>query len=144
MANPNGNPEMIKTYNLKNRTTEEQLNIATLGGIASGETRRNKKTYTDAVKWLTNANIKIDKGKIKETLESNGISTKGLDTTQLATIGLWLGAVYGNCNNYKTLMEINGEMIEDTPTFNPSVEEVETIVDNSDLEKVLYEADKSE
>lgn len=136
MANPNP-----KTDHLNHELT---LKEQSMGGKISAQVRKQKKTYTDAVKWLTNANFTIDKGKIKETLESNGISTKGLDTTQLATIGLWLGAVYGNSNNYKTLMEINGEMIEDTPVFNPIVEEVETIVDNSDLEKVLYEADKSD
>lgn len=139
MANPNGNPATLKVPT----SVEARIN-GQKGGIASAQTRRIKKTYTDAVKWLTNANIKIDKGKIKETLESNGISTEGLDTTQLATIGLWLGAVYGNCNNYKTLMEINGEIMEETPTFNPGIEEVEQVVDNSNLEKVLYEANKSE
>jgi hypothetical protein len=41
-------------------------------------------------------------------------------------------------------MEGNGELIEDNPTFNPAIEDVEQVVDNSKLEKVLYEANKSE
>lgn len=134
------NPENL--VSLGERTTKEQRKIATMGGIASGEARRNKKTYTDAVKWLTNADIKITKGKIKETLEANGISTKGLDPTQLATLGLWLGAVYGNAQNFKTLMETNGENIEEENTYMPEIEHLGEIVDNSHLEKELYEANK--
>ena len=134
------NPENL--VSLGERTTKEQREIATMGGIASGEARRNKKTYTNAVKWLTNADIKITKGKIKETLEANGISTEGLDPTQLATLGLWLGAVYGNAQNFKTLMETNGENIEEENTYMPEIERLGEIVDNSHLDKDLYEANK--
>lgn len=112
------------------------------GGIASGEAKRQKKTFINAIKWLANADCDFKTGKIKETFEQNGIDITGLDTTQLATLGLWAGAVYGNAQNYKTLMEGNGELIEDTPTYNPAVEDVEQVVDNSNLEKVLYEANK--
>jgi hypothetical protein len=138
MANPNGNIENLNPV----RSKEEARILGQKGGFASGEARRNKKTYTNAVKWLTNADIKITKGKIKETLEANGISTKGLDTTQLATLGLWLGAVYGNAQNFKTLMETNGENIEEENTYMPEIEHLGEIVDNSHLEKELYEANK--
>jgi hypothetical protein len=138
MANPNGNIENLNPV----RSEEEARILGQKGGFASGEARRNKKTYTNAVKWLTNADIKITKGKIKETLEANGISTKGLDTTQLATLGLWLGAVYGNAQNFKTLMETNGENIEEENTYMPEIEHLGEIVDNSHLEKELYEANK--
>jgi hypothetical protein len=138
MANPNGNIENLNPV----RSKEEARILGQKGGFASGEARRNKKTYTNAVKWLTNADIKITKGKIKETLEANGISTKGLDTTQLATLGLWLGAVYGNAQNFKTLMETNGENIEEENTYMPEIERLGEIVDNSHLDKDLYEADK--
>lgn len=136
------NPENL--VSLGDRTTKEKREIAIKGGKASGEVRKQKKTFKEAVQWLVNSDIKIKDGKIKNLFKENGIDITGLNPTQLATLGCWAGAIYGNVNNYKTLMEINGETIEDTPTFNPSVEEVETIVDNSDLEKVLYEADKSE
>lgn len=134
MANPNGNIE-----NLNHTLTVEELRK---GGINSGKTRANRKTFTNAVKWLANADIKITDGKIKETLEANGISTKELDTTQLATLGLWLGAVYGNAQNFKTLMETNGENIEEENTYMPEIERLGEIVDNSHLEKELYEANK--
>lgn len=136
------NPENL--VSLGDRTTKEKREIAIKGGKASGEVRKQKRTFKEAVQWLVNSDIKIKDGKIKNLFKENGIDISGLNPTQLATLGCWAGAIYGNANNYKTLMEINGETIEDTPIFNPIVEEVETIVDNSDLEKVLYEADKSD
>ena len=56
----------------------------------------------------------------------------------MATIGLWYGAVQGNATNYKTLMEANNE-VETDLTETPSV--TVNIVDNSNLEKVMYEED---
>lgn len=139
MANPNGNPATLKVPT----SVEARIN-GQKGGIASAEVRKQKKTFTEAIKWLVNSDIEIKDGKIKETFKQNGIDVTGLNPTQLATLGLWAGAVYGNAQNYKTLMEGNGELVEDTPTYNPAIEDVEQVVDNSNLEKVLYEANKLE
>lgn len=139
MASPVPNNELTQF-----KTGEEQVEIARKGGIASGEAKRQKRTFKEAVQWLVNSDIKIKDGKIKNLFKENGIDISGLNPTQLATLGCWAGAIYGNANNFKTLMEVNGEIMEETPTFNPSIEEVENIVDNSNLEKVLYEANKSE
>lgn len=139
MASPVPNNEATQF-----KTGDKQVEIARKGGIASGETKRQKRTFKEAVQWLVNSDIKIKDGKIKNLFKENGIDISGLNPTQLATLGCWAGAIYGNANNFKTLMEVNGEIMEETPTFNPSVEEVETIVDNSNLEKVLYEANKPE
>jgi hypothetical protein len=139
MASPVPNNELTQF-----KTGEEQVEIARKGGIASGEAKRQKRTFKEAVQWLVNSDIKIKDGKIKNLFKENGIDISGLNPTQLATLGCWAGAIYGNANNFKTLMEVNGEIVEETPTFNPSIEEVEEIVDNSNLEKVLYEANKPE
>ena len=40
---PNGRPIFDEKYNLKNRTPEERKRIATAGGKASGEVRREKR-----------------------------------------------------------------------------------------------------
>ena len=136
MANPNP-----KTDHLNHKLTAKEQSM---GGIASGEARKQKRTFKEAVQWLVNSDIKIKDGKIKNLFKENGIDISGLNPTQLATLGCWAGAIYGNANNFKTLMEVNGELIEENPTYNPSIEEVEEIVDNSNLEKVLYEANKPE
>lgn len=133
MANPNPSTSQLN----HTLTVKEQ----SMGGIASGQVRKQKATFTNAIKWLANANIDIKDGSIKDTFKKNGIDISGLNPTQLATIGLWAGAVYGKADNYRLLAELNGEFLEhleDAPT--PSLDI--TIKDNSHLEKDLYEENK--
>lgn len=109
------------------------------GGIRSGEVRREKATFKNAIKWLVESDIKIDKGNLYESFKKSGIDISKLNPTQLATLGLWGGAVQGKAENYKTLMEANEEIdnkTSETPTVNIN------IIDNSELEKALYEEDK--
>ena len=127
MANKNDN--LIPQAHIL--TVEE----ASKGGKNSGEVRQEKATFKKAIKWLVESDIKIKDGDILETFKKSGIDISNLDTTQLATIGLWYGAVQGNATNYKTLMEANEEIEANNET--PSVEI--KIVDNSNLEKVMYE-----
>ena len=117
------------------RTEEEQRRIATMGGIASGETRKQKATFKNAVKWLVESDIKIKEGTLADTFKKAGIDISNLNPTQLATIGLWFGAVNGNATNYRILMEANEEVEAETGTPNVEIK----IVDNSELEKVMYD-----
>lgn len=115
-------------------TLEEQKK----GGIASGKARQEKATFKKAIKWLVESDIKITNGDILKTFKESGIDISNLNTTQLATIGLWFGAVQGNATNYKTLMEANEEI--ETQTETPSINI--NVVDNSNLEKVMYDSNK--
>ena len=110
------------------------------GGIRSGEVRREKASFKNAIKWLVESDIKINKGNLYESFKQSGIDISKLNTTQLATLGLWSGAVQGNATNYKTLMEANEEIQTDTET--PAINI--NIVDNSNLERIMYEDDKTE
>lgn len=113
-------------------TVEEQRK----GGQKSAEVRKEKATFKKAVEWLANSDIKIKSGDIYEVFKKSDIDISNLNTTQLATIGLWYGAVQGNATNYKTLMEANNEVeteTADTPDITIN------IVDNSNLEKALYD-----
>lgn len=131
--------DQIEEYRFDNRTADEQREIAIAGGKASGEVRRQKKTFKKAVEWLVNSDIKISDGSIKTIFEKMGVNVNNLNPTQLATIGLWVGAIQGNATNYKTLMEANEE-IDNQPSETPTVNI--NIIDNSELEKALYEEDK--
>lgn len=133
---------MSNEKNLVPLTTEKAREIGRKGGIRSGEVKRKKKQFTEAVKWLANSNIKMTEGITYEVFKNHNIDISQLDTTQLATIGLWFGAVQGNANNFKTLIETNGELLATGENNQPKIEKVEEIVDNSDLEKVLYETNK--
>ena len=130
---------MANIDNLVPLTTEKAREIGAKGGKRSGEVKREKRTFKKAIEWLANSDIKLKGGSVYETLKGMGIDVESLNPTQLATIGLWYGAVQGNATNYKTLMEGNNE-IEEEGSVNPTFK-VE-IIDNSNLEKQLYEANK--
>lgn len=137
MSNPKGNPATLKPQ-AHVLTVEEQ----SAGGKKSVEVRAKKKQFTEAVKWLANSDIKMTEGLTYEVFKKHNIDISKLDTTQLAAIGLWFGAINGNANNFKTLLETNGELLANMEINHPKIEKVEDIVDNSDLEKVLYETNK--
>ena len=103
-------------------TQEEQKK----GGIASGIARREKATMKKTLEMLVDEVAKIDGNDDKLTYK------------QLATLGLIKGAMDGNAVNYKTMLEVLGELVENnnTPEININ------IVDNSKLEKVMYEGDE--
>jgi hypothetical protein len=122
------------------RTPEQLREQTRKGGIRSGEVRREKASFKNAIKWLIESDIKINKGNLYESFKKSGIDISKLNTTQLATLGLWSGAVQGNATNYKTLMEANEEIQTETET--PAINI--NIVDNSNLEKIMYEDNKTE
>ena len=115
--------EDIVKYQFDKRTAEEQHEIAVAGGKASGEVRREKATMKATLEMLLN--------------EKNN---KGITYRDLATLGLIKGAINGNAQNYKVILETLGELLEseskEAPILNINV------IDNSHLEKDLYEANK--
>lgn len=59
---------------MNKRTKEEQREIARLGGLKSGETRRRKKTFKQELTWLLEENEtqkNITLALIKQALEGN-------------------------------------------------------------------------
>lgn len=121
---------MANNENLKPvQSKEEARELGRKGGIRSGEVRREKATMRKTLEMM-----------LDEVADIEGNENK-LTYKQLATIGLLKGAIRGDNANYKTILEVIGEMQEpDNET--PSVQI--NIVDNSNLEGVMYEnTDKS-
>ena len=77
------------------RTLEDKKRIASMGGKRSGEIRREKATMKAALELLLN--------------ETNN---KGKTYRELATLGLIKGAINGNAQNYKTILETLGELAQ--------------------------------
>ena len=121
MAHQNNEQNLIP---LNQRTKEEQREIQVAGGIASGEARREKATMRKTLEMM-----------LDEVADIEGNENK-LTYKQLATIGLLKGAIRGDNANYKTILEVIGEMQEQN-NETPSVQI--NIVDNSELEKIMYE-----
>lgn len=120
---------MAREDNLKPGEYKLTLEEQKKGGIASGESRRLKKTMKEVLQVMLE-DVPID--------EEN---KDKLNNQQLATLGLLKGARQGNASNYKTILETLGELVDgETSTATPTLK-VE-IVDNSNLEKTLYETNK--
>lgn len=103
------------------RTEEEQRKLARQGGIRSGEVRREKATMKATLEMLLDEKYK-----------------NGKTYRELATLGLLKGAINGKAENFKAILALMGEMEEqqnETPQININ------IVDNSNLEKTLYEGE---
>ena len=106
-------------------TKEEQSRA----GKRSGEVRALKKTFKMALKEL-----------LEEEVIKDGKPT-GKTYQDLVNIGLVKGAMKGNAINYKTILETIGELeAEKTEVSVPTIKL--EVVDNSNLESVLYEDKK--
>lgn len=116
--------DQIEQYRFDKRTPEEQREIARQGGIASGKVRQEKATMKATLEMLL------------ETTNKSGKTYK-----ELATLGLLKGAINGNASNYRTILETLGELITDNNNTAPPTIKIE-LVDNSNLEKTLYETNK--
>ena len=112
------------------QTKEEQREIAAMGGRASGKTRRLKKTFKMALKELLQEEVKDKKG-----------NPSGKTYQDLVNIGLVKGAMKGNAINYKTILETIGELEAEKSEVSVPTIKLE-VVDNSNLESVLYDNKK--
>ena len=113
---------MANEQNLRPSEYKLSQEEAKRGGIRSGEVRREKATMKKTLEMLLN--------------EKN---SKGKTYRELTTLGLIKGAVDGKAENYKTIVQLLGELqeqVNETPSLNIN------IVDNSNLEKVLYESEE--
>lgn len=106
---------------------DKQVEIARQGGVASGEARRQKATMK-----------KVLEDMLKET------NNTGLTYQQLATLGLIKGATKGNAQNYKTIIEMLGEVPKEQ--FNDSKEPILNITINNEdkLKEAFYEKEEQE
>ena len=114
---------MANAKNLKVPTSSEAREYGRKGGIASGKARREKKTMRETLELLLEMETK-----------------SGRTNREEITIGLINGAKKGNATNYRTVLETLGEL-QVSSEFNTPIVEVK-VVDNSHLEKVMYEENK--
>lgn len=107
--------DQIEQYRFDNRTAEEQREIARQGGIASGEARREKATMKATLEMLLNETNK-----------------NGKTYRELATLGLLKGAINGNAQNYRTILETLGELKSNSETngINNQITNIANLLNN--------------
>ena len=90
---------------LNKRTKEEQKEITTKGGKASGEARRKKRTMLDVLEKTL--------GQVPKTRNKEGLTYQ-----ELATLGLVKGAMGGNPKNYEIINNLMQEQEKKNETIN--------------------------
>lgn len=111
------------------RTREEAQELGRLGGIASGKARKEKATMKKVLEQMLEevADIKDNE--------------KKLTYKQLATLGLIKGSIEGNSSNYKTILEVIGELSAQTETKEPIINI--NINSNEDVKEEFYKEDNN-
>lgn len=125
---------------LASRTQQERIEIARKGAEACNKVKQEKRSFKKAIEWLLNSDIRITQGAIYESFKEKGIDISNMSIEQQMTLGVALGGIQGNASNYKTLMEGNNEIEGEQSVIAPTLR-VE-LVDNTNLEKAMYETDK--
>lgn len=127
---------MANIDNLKVPTSEEARRYGAMGGKASGEARRQKKTLREKAQLLMSLSIQDEKD--KEKLKQLGIDEENMDNDMMNLVHM-LNIIkkenfnsVGAFNSIKDLVEDKEEQVS-TPKL-----QIE-IVNNEDLEKSLYE-----
>ena len=126
---------------LADRTTEEKRQIAIQGGLASGEARRQKKSLREKAKLLMSLSIQDQKELLKA--QELGLNTEDIDIEMMNLIHMINIVKKENFNSvgaFNTLKDLTDEQAETNETPNVQI----NIVDNSNLEKTLYEENEND
>ena len=112
-----------------------------MGGIASGEARRQKKSLREKAKLLMSLSIKDQKELLKA--KELGLDAEDVDIEMMNLIHMLNIIKKENFNSvgaFNTLKDLTDEQVEtnETPSLNIN------IVDNSNLEKVMYEENEKD
>ena len=100
---------------MNERSKDEVRELGQKGGIRSGKVRREKATMKATLEKLLDEKNK-----------------KGIPYRDLATLGLIQGAIKGNANNYRTILETLGELGQQTDTqqINNNITNIATLINN--------------
>ena len=132
---------MANIENLKVPTSEEARINGRKGGIASGKARAEKKSLREKAKLLMSLSIQDQKELLKA--QELGLNEEDIDIEMMNLIHMLNIIKKENFNSvgaFNTLKELTDEQVEtnEAPSININ------IVDNSNLEKVMYEENEND
>ena len=100
------------------RTESEQRKIRVMGGIASGESRRAKRTVKECLKMYSE--MKVTSPEMKSVLKASGIAdTEEMTYAVAMALQFMTAAMRGNSQMARLVMEMMGEV--DKASVNVSV-----------------------
>lgn len=112
---------MAGKENLRTPSTEEAREIGRKGGIASGETRRRKKSLREQMEMLLS--LPVQDEATKEFIESLGIDSEEVNNALAITLSMYQEALKGNTKAFELIRDTIGEK----PTDRLQIEEAPVI-----------------
>lgn len=109
---------------LNTRTKAEQKRIATMGGIASGEARRRKKTMRELAQMF--GNLEVSNEAIRQRMKALGVSDEDMSHDTAVIIGQYMEAEKGNTQAASFIRDTKGENPRD-PLLQLNVGEVKGV-----------------
>ena len=113
---------------LNNRTKTEQTRITKMGGIASGESRRRKKTMRELAQMF--GSLEVSNDTIRARMRSLGVSEDDMNHDMAVMIGQYMEAEKGNTQAAAFVRDTKGE--------NPKEPMMQLNVDNISGLEVIF------
>lgn len=122
MAQKQHSDKNIVEHNFKNLTAEEQRRIASQGGKASVEARRQKKTLRQIGDMI--GGLQVNSEKNREIMRQAGIADEDMIRDTEALFRISLKAQQGDVKAAEFLAKLRGELGSDNPFAGVSIESV--------------------
>ena len=97
---------------LNRRTKEEQKEITTAGGKASGESRRRKRSLKEAADLFLS--LPVTDAKTFNAMAKAGVNPEDTDYQMAVIVGLTMKAIKGDAKAAKTVIDLLGESATDS------------------------------
>lgn len=122
MAQKQYSDKNIVEHNFKNLTAEEQRRIASQGGKASVESRRQKKTLRQLGEMI--GGLQVNSEKNRAIMREAGIADEDMIRDTEALFRISLKAQQGDVKAAEFLAKLRGELGSDNPFAGVSIESV--------------------
>ena len=115
---------------MSERSLDEAREYGRKGGIASGESRRKKKTAKEVVNMILN--LKTTNADLQEKMREMGIEEDEMTNIASMSVAVMEKAIGGDYRSYNSLLEVAGEKVQEikiNTAIDDKVQKLEAMMD---------------
>lgn len=123
------NVDNLKLYG-KGQSVEKARENGRKGGIASGESKRRKKTAKEVVNMILN--LKTTNTDLQEKMREMGIEEDEMTNIASMSVAVMEKAMGGDYRSYNSLLEVAGEKVQEikiNTAIDDKVQKLEAMID---------------
>lgn len=123
------NVDNLKLYG-KGQSVEKARENGRKGGIASGESKRRKKTAKEVVNMILN--LKTTNADLQEKMREMGIEEDEMTNIASMSVAVMEKAMGGDYRSYNSLLEVAGEKVQEikiNTAIDDKVQKLEAMMD---------------